>query len=551
VLLVTSFCPAPVRAAAPTLEYLHPAGGQQGTTVQVTAAGAFEPWPVSGWADHPGIHLEASGEKGKLAVRIDKGVPAGPHLLRLHNAEGASAPRVFVVGGQPELAEAEPNNELAQATAVPSMPATVNARLEQRGDVDSFSVKLEAGQTLVASLQGRRLGAPMDPLLHLHDAAGGQPVAFAHDGFGLDPLLVYRAERAGTYVVRVAAFADPPAADVSFTGAANAVYRLSLTTGPFVRSAFPAGVSRGTKSAVQLRGWNLGPGGAETSEPREVDAAGAPADADHVMVPVPGGEHLLRIELGDGPELTDADPRVSGPGAAPLDAPVALNGTIGQAGEEDVLRFAAKKDERFVLTVRAGAAGARLDAALRIEDDAGKPLANDDDAAGNGDPRIEWPAPADGVYRAVVSDLYGAGGPDCVYRLALVRPQPRVTATLDAHEYRLAPGGTATIKLAVARTHGHAEPLFASATDLPPGVTCPDVEVPAAAGEVTLTLTPAADATAVAVPIRVVLRSPDPQRPAMIPAAFDLSKDNAQGLVSRTETVWLTVLPAAPPPPKS
>lgn len=543
VALLLAWCPSVAGGAAPTFEYLYPPGGQQGTTVEITAFGAFDPWPVNAWSDHPGVHVESGAEKGKLSVRIDKEVPAGPRLLRLFNAEGASAPRVFVVGDPPEAAESEPNNELSQAGRIATLPATVNGRLETRGDVDSYVVQLEAGQTLVASVQGRRLGAPMDALLHLHDDAGN-PIAFAHDGLGLDPLLVYRAERPGAYVVRIAAFADPPAADVSFAGGANFVYRLSLTTGPFVRRAFPLGVTRGTKSTVQLLGWNLGADG--RSEPREVDATQAAAAADHLMIPAPGGEHGLRIEIGDGPDLIDAGENATGASGAPHSAPVALNGTIARPGEEDALRFAAKKDDKFVLTVRAGAAGSPLDARLRIEDEAGKRLADDDDSAGAGDPRLEWAAPADGVYRAVVGDLNGLGGAEFDYRLSVVRPAPRVSATVDAHEYRLAAGATATIKLAVTRVNGHADALVASAVDLPPGVTCADAEVPAAGGEVTLTLTAAADAASASVPIRIVLRGPDPQHPP-ITAVFGLTDGAGQALVARTEAIWLTVTP----PPKS
>ena len=36
---------APAGAAAPTLAYLYPAGARRGTTVEVTAGGAFTRWP--------------------------------------------------------------------------------------------------------------------------------------------------------------------------------------------------------------------------------------------------------------------------------------------------------------------------------------------------------------------------------------------------------------------------------------------------------------------------------------------------------------------------
>jgi hypothetical protein len=532
---VTLACCASARAAAPVLDYLYPAGGRQGATVTVSAGGSFEPWPVSGWSDCAGLHVEPAGEKGQFNIRIDADAPPGPHLVRLHNGEGASGLRVFVVGDQAEVLEAEPNNGVSQATPVGALPATANGRLEARGDVDSYAVKLEAGQVLVASLRGRRLGAPMDPLLHLHDASG-HPVAFAHDGLGLDPLLAFRAERAGTYYVRVAAFAHPPAADVSLTGGPATVYRLSLTTGPFVRYAVPAGVARGARATVQLFGWNL----AGPSEAREVDAADAPPDRDHLPLATPGGEHPLRLELGDGPELTDASEL-----GAPLAPPLAVTGRISRPGEEDAVPFAAKKDEKLIVTVRAGAMNSPVDATLRILDADGKQLVVDDDAAGGSDPRLEWVAPADGTYRAVVADLNALGGDDYVYRLAIQRPAPRVAAALDAHEYRITAGATVAVKLAVARQNGHADKLVAAAIDLPPGVTCPDVDVPEAGGEVTLTLTAAPDARPTGAPIRIILRAAGAAVPAAA-ATYDLAKDAGQELVDRSDEPWLTVLGKPP-----
>lgn len=533
-------------AAAPTLDYLYPGGGQRGTTVAVTAGGAFDPWPVSAWADAPGLHVEAGAEKGRLSVRIEPDTPTGPHLIRLYNAEGASALRVFVVGDQPEAVETEPNQEISRATPVDAMPATLNGRLEARGDVDSYAVKLDAGQTLVASMQGRRLGAPMDPLLHLHDAAGN-PVAFAHDGFGLDPLLTYPVERAGTFFVRVAAFAHPPAADVSFTGGPATVYRLSLTTGPFVRHATPAGVTRGTKATVQLFGWNL-PGPDGRSEQREVDASQTKPDEDELWIPVPGGEQRHRFDVSNGPEI--AEPAVAEPSNVPpaLSAPAAVSGRIAKAGEEDAFTVSAKKDEKLVFSVRAGAMNSSLDATLRILDDAGKELATDDDGGGSGDPRLEWVPPADGLYRVFVADLNAHGGDDFFYRFAVQRPTPSVTGTLDGHEYRVAPGATAAVKLTVARMNGHGGKLLATATNLPPGISCADVEVPEAGGEVTVTLTAAADAKPAGGPIRIALRAVDAQgTPTTTPATIDLSKEAGQELVRRTEAAWLTVLPPAKP----
>ena len=517
--------------AAPAVEFLYPAGGQQGTTVNVTAGGKFDTWPVGVWTDAPGLKAKAGEAKGTLVFEIGKDVPAGPHLVRVFDATGSATPRVFTVCAGRELAEAEPNDEIGKAQAA-ELPVMLNGRLEKGGDVDSYSVKLAAGQTLAAIVEGRRAGSPMDPLLHLFDSAG-QQVAFAHDGLGLDPVMVWRAERAGMFVVRVSAFAHPPAADVKLAGGPALVYRLNLSASAPPRYAWPAGVRRGTKAAVQVFTWD-GPG---TSS--EVDATGSVVTDE--SIPLRDGLH---VELGDGPELTESQWTASG--LAPPAAPVAVTGRVERDGEEDLYSFVAKKDQKLAISVRCVAVASPLDVVVRVEDASGKTLAEDDDKGGGSDARVEWTAPSDGIYRVVVSDRYRAGGAEYVYRLEL-RPAEvvGVTATLDADAYRVDAGKSATVKVTVNRGEGTGA-LVAVATGLPAGVTCTAADVPEKGGEVTLTLSAAGDAKPTSGPVRVVLTSTDPGRPAAWVAGCNLRKEGGQELVERTDFPWLTVVGAAP-----
>lgn len=537
----------PVYAVPPVLDSLYPAGARQGATVKITASGKFEAWPVKVWTDSPTIKMEAGEKPGMLTATVAADAPPGPHLIRVYTADGASALRGFVVGEQAETAEVEPNDERERAQPVKELPVTINGQLDKAGDVDSFAVTLKSGQTLVASVQGRRLGSAIDPMLHLVDEEGTQ-VAFAHDGLGLDPLLVYRAAKTGTYVVRLSAFAFPPAADVRFTGGKDTSYRLSLTTGPFVRAAAPSGVTRGTTATVRPLGWNVEPDRRLT-----VDATGARPTQDHLLVGVPGGETHLRVELSDGPELLE--PATPPATTQPIAPPFAISGTIAAPGEEDRYTLVAKKGERWILTVRAAANNSPLDPVLRIDDSTGKQIAFDDDGNGRAadDPRIDLTAKADGVYRATVADRYHAGGPEFFYRFEMKRPFAEVIGTVDNDAYPLAPGKSVPIKVAVARRFDHATPLVVAAAGLPPGVTATSAEVlPKAGGDVTLTLTAAADAKPYSGPIRILLLSTDPDRAETVQATIDLRKDvdkvGGQGFIDRSPDVWLTLSPTASGP---
>jgi hypothetical protein len=534
--LVVSWCAA-ARAAAPVLDYLYPAGGQRGTTVAVSAGGKFESWPVKGWADSSEIHIEPAAANGTFSVKIGENVATGPHLVRLYNADGASALRVFMVGQQREVMETEPNDELGKVKTIQGLPITINGVLEKPGDVDAFAFRLEAGQRLVASLGGRRLGAPMDPMLHLYDEAGNE-LAFSHDGFGLDPLLVYQARLSGTYIVRVSAFAFPPAADVKLTGGKSDIYRLSLTSGFFARAAFPAGIKRGERKTLELL--NVGDVGEKST--LEVDATKVRPNQDHFHIPTSDGEGRLRVEVGNGPEMMEDSAR----GGGVLAPPFAINGRIASAGEEDRFEFNAKKSEKLIISLRAGSLGSSLDALLRLEDSAQKELLRNDDSVGDGDLRVEWNPPADGAYRAIIGDMKRQGNKDSTYRLAIEKALPGITAAVAGHEFRVMAGKTTSIKVNVSRLNGHSGGLIVVAADLPIGVSAGSAAVGEKGGEVTIDVAAAAEAKGASIPIRLMVLGTDPDSPFAQAASFDLSKEAGQQLIASSESIWLTVQPRPP-----
>jgi hypothetical protein len=281
---------------------------------------------------------------------------------------------------------------------------------------------------------------------------------------------------------------------------------------------------------VRLFGWE----GAELGS-REVDASGAAPDVRTVSIPTDAGDGSFAMEIGDGPELTESD------ATSPVTAPCAVTGRLQHPGEEDTYRVIAKKGERLTVDASAAAVASPMDAVLRLEDESGKELANNDDRGPAGDSRLDWTAPADGVYRVVVSDRFAKGGDEYVYRLSLGAPRPGVIATVDADEYRVAAGKTVSIKLKVSRAGGYATDLVAVATGLPPGVTATAAEVPEKAGDVTLTLTAAADAKSAAGPIRVMLLGTDPAHPVAWVASSSLKKEAGQEMIERTDAIWLTI----------
>src|SRR5437867_7727234 len=326
----------PSHAAAPTLDHLYPVAVQAGSTNAVTAIGKFDPWPPKVWVDALGIVFQPQTNTGKFTVEIATNTPAGPHLVRVLNEQGASGPRFLIVTGEPQAAEQEPNDDFMKPQAMDHLPVSLNGRLDKSGDVDSFGVTLEAGQTLIAWLEAYTLASPMDAVLRLVDSRGVQLALNDDDGRTLDPLLAWTANAAGTYILQVFGFAYPAVSDVKFTGGNACVYRLNLSRGRCLHYALPLGVQRGARTKLRLFGWNMDSGpGAEF----EFDGSGLPVETGQVTLAVPDFENALTVPVGDGPELIEREPNNSRDEAPHLDVPFAVTGCIGRAGDEDWFMF--------------------------------------------------------------------------------------------------------------------------------------------------------------------------------------------------------------------
>lgn len=526
-------------AAPPALETLFPCGGKAGASTTITATGSnLDKGHPNVWADHPGIVFKP-GEKPKtFAVTIAPDVPPGPHLVRFFNAEGASAPHVFVVGTHDEVSDAEPNNDHLASQRIDKLPVAVHGRLEKSGDVDTFAVQLESGRTFAAEMQGYALGSQMDPAMKLLDASGVE-VALSHDTHNLDPFIRFEVKKTGIYFVQIMAFAHPPAADVTLKGSAGHIYRLTLTDQPFARSALPCGVQRGQTAKV-----------ATNHGEATVDATHSIAGERRIAVPTPAGEPVFAALVSSTVAL-EKEPNDDRKVAQRLTAPCAVSGIISRSGDEDRYVFSARKGESHVLRIHAAVVHSPLDAALRVEDSEGKVLQQDDDSDdANPDPSLAWKAPEDGDFIAVVHDLFQRGGPDFCYALEISPPAPTITATLASNALNLDAGKTAELKTTVKITGKPQGKLLANVIGLPNGVTVKEAEVPAKGGEVKLPLTAAADAAAANGPVELQIVTSPPDGPMIFKASYDLRGTEPRGdrLINEDSRVWLTVTPAKAPP---
>lgn len=515
-------------AAGPEVRSLLPAGGQRGTAVTVTATGNFANWPVQAWVDRPGLSVAPGGDKGKLQVTSAPDAVGGLYWIRLYDAQGAAAPRPFVLGTLPEIMEQEPNNSPSKAQRVGSAAVVVNGCFDKGGDVDLFAVTLARGQTLVASLAGHEtLGSPMDSVLEIVSPRG-HVLAYNHDQRGLDPRIEFTAPADGEYAVRAFAFPSKPNSTIGFAGGDQYVYRLTLTTAAFVDYPWPLAVTRGRATRVELSGWNLSDALRAVSVQTQAETAEIFDSQMAEVVPLAVEPHATLVELEpNGPGMPQS-----------VELPSTVSGRVEAPGDIDAFAFEARKGEPVVLQVDSRALGFPLDGVLEVTDAAGKSLARADDAAGGRDPALTFSPPADGRYVAVVSDLNGQGSARHVYRLRAVKAEGDFDITADAEAYFVTPGKPTDITLSIARHNGFAEEIALTVTGLSGPVTAAAARS-TAEGESskTVKLTLSAGGGPFSGPIRVVGRSSGPSpRERLAGAALAVRG-------ARTSDLWLTVVP--------
>ena len=536
-----------LQAAVPVLDHVFPAAIQIGTTQLVTLVGKFDPWPTRLDLDIPGVSWEPTTNSGVIRVRVAPEAPAGPRVIRAFSPEGVSEPRFLILSQRLQQAEVEPNDAVPSAQVLAGLPAEVNGRLEKNGDVDSYSVDLRAGQTLMARLEAYTLQSPLDPVLKLLDARGVQ-VAWNHDEVrSLDPILAWRVETSGTYVLQVFGFAYPADSDLRFSGSPKGVYRLHVSTDPVARHAWPLGVSRAVDTRVSWGDWGVS---SVSSEAIEVLASAIAPGAISHSLRIPHREVPLELSVGEGKEWVESEPNDAATTAQALGIPSAVSSDLDRPGDEDRYRLSCQKGEPLRLEVQAAGLGFPLDAWLRIEDASGKELARNDDTGGS-DPVLDWTSPETAEYRVVVGNLLQRGGRDQRYRLSIQRPKPLWSASMAEAAWSLEPGKTNESKVTLTRRYGADQRLTVSVRGLPSGVRVDPVEVSEKANAATLRWIAATNAAPFSGPVSIDVSSSSPA--AVQEARFSLvsaGENNGvpQGfrrlVVESISRLWLTVLRA-------
>lgn len=501
---------ARTHAEPPGAAYIFPAGGQRGTTVPVRVGGYYlhdgADFRMAGsgiqaapriertetiWFEGPVIPQPASQRKEDYpvdyagSVSIEADADCGLRRWSAATEQGVTRSMPFLVGVYSEVVE----NEI-DGRAIPqqvTLPVTVNGRMFPREDVDIWTFDLEAGETVTCVVHAARLGSPLDARLEVRDPSDRR-IAEDSGTFGADPWVRFTAATTGRYAVHIH--------DAAFGGLQQYVYRLSMTSGPYVDAVFPLGGRAGETITLHLRGVNL--------------------DSTTVDVPLPSegqGTYVWRPDFAGGFEMgcpldVGEDPEFGEGGAGAVDVPGVLNGRIDAPGEADEWTFAARQSEPVTVQVLAADFGSLLDSVLQVLDNAGAVVAEADDEGSSVDSRLTFNPPADGRYVLRITDRVSSrGGPGYAYRVRLttsVNPdRPPFAVTLPADAFTIDRGGELQLKVDVVRS-GYDGEISLTLEGLPEEVAQEEAVVPRGKTKATLKLSATNEARIAVCDVRLV-----------------------------------------------
>lgn len=483
--LLSSTTPAVAQKSYPMLMSLTPVAAQTGQSSEHTLESRYSMFGaaqvlvsgtgVTGEVLTP-MELDKDGKEPaltqlKLRFTVAPDALPGVREFRLTGPTGPSTIGQLVIGQDPVVRE-DPKNDTQETAQAISVPATVCGCVEKAEDVDYYRFTIEQPVTLTLHCQAMRLQdkihdlqTHVDPIITIRNARTGATLAAADNTFAADPFLSHAFEP-GEYLLEVR--------DVRYQGNKYWNYSIEISSRPFVSQVYPALLQRGQAAQLQLIGANL----AEAS----VVEYQAPADVEpctlDVTLPMPGGAtNPVSLVLTD---LT-VIPEAAGENQTPAQAqsvnwPAAVSGRIDADADIDCYVIEAKKGDRLNLEVVARRHGSGLDSILRILNDKGQAVTENDDLRLWGkrtvqDSLIEnWTVPADGRYTLEVRDVHLRGGPGFVYGLEITRAEPHFELFLDTDKTWLTPGTCATIFARAVRHNGFDGEIQLHVDGLPEGI---------------------------------------------------------------------------------
>ncbi len=499
------------RKAPPELKSIFPLGGTRGTHFAATVRGqnldaAYHVWfacqdlsaeieaikEIERDDDEeepyppPAADAEKLQEKLyelRLKVTIAANARLGAHEVRLVTPLGVTGPILLLVSSEPVVLETEGPHAIPAEAQNVKLPAFINARLAESGEVDYYAFDVEAGRELQLEVRSTHFPVP-------DELGDPQLVLFKPEGSWFDPHRGVRLEVADLW--------RPPPGDFPQRTSHRLprVRRVFDEAGRYLAKVDTVGGSSGPDYSYQLRiFWvdraekanreRWGPlfsahtgnkvlwSGHDFSDPLGADRLKVLWARSASPPPSPG---LIKV-------ATENEPNDLATRALKIPVPAILQCAIDVPDDVDWFQFQAKSGDRLAFEIETPYLPPPFfNPRFALFDSEGRELANNiyRELGGDGDdwiktlvPKILYAFDSPGDFLIQVRDLTSrVGGEEFGYRL-VVRPQVPHVGKVVAEKIdriHLASGQSESIEVTVELEEGFAGEVALDIENLPPGV---------------------------------------------------------------------------------
>ncbi len=423
--------------AAPFIEEVDPPVLRRGAATRVTVRGgdlrqAVGVWtslptsPVSGSVVSVSVNSPGQPDEVTLDITVPADAPLGMFGLRLATQSGLSNVHIVLIDELP-LTPAVAEQEIVGKATIVDLPCCLAAPCRPEA-IDRYGIEVDAGQTVAFEVVGSRFGKNYDPLVTVRDEDGR--IVAQHDndpGLFYDCRFAHRFDASGRFIVEVR--------DARFEGDESWNYVLRMGNFPAANVVMPSAVRPGTSSPVlfpeiaDVRLTLTGIDRPRTEAFFQEVRLSPNGPASWVPLHVSSFEkHGIESEPNDAPDES----------ATLVTVPGTLNGVLHTPGDRDCFAFNLTKGQTLNFTGVSRDIGSAADLELVLYQEDGREVRRIDDVSlrvGNQnvaqEARFAFAANKDGLYRLMVRDMAGDGGPSFAYRIDVTEQKPKLKLTAD------------------------------------------------------------------------------------------------------------------------
>ena len=450
-----------------SMGFLHPAGGQVGTTVEIEAGGLNINRATKVMFSHPGIQgelipiKESAADKKKrrrltdqsspqladrikIKISIAADVPCGMYDLRLQGPSGVSNMLPFEVASYPNIIENDKSYR-TKPNEVEQLPAVLCGQMTP-GGIDYFRFSGHEGETIVATVKARQLvpyiadAVPgwFQPVIKIVNSQGKE-IAYSDDyHHNVDPVIIVTLPKDDKYTLTIH--------DAIYRGREDFNYRIHLGVIPFVTGRYPAYGVVDKKVKQTLEGANLG----ATKSVIKVAKEGYNTLTHTSKAGTSNGVSFYALPKGS--KLIHSPKKT-----IELTTKCAIADSLTASAKFKRYKVTAIVGEPIIIELIGRRNGSRIDAVIRLRDDSGRVVAEADDTEDqvqglitfHADPVLKYTPKRNGVLTLEVEDLHRGYGKDYHYLLLRHRDLPTFNAFVSPANITIPSGGTASFQVEI------------------------------------------------------------------------------------------------------